>query len=146
MERIVNEKGECYEFAFNEEGKLLSERGLDGSLRRYIYDLDSNWVGVELPNGETVRFVRDLAGKMVTCILPDGTEAGYEYDACGNLVAAVNPTCEVRLERDAMGACCKSHRAMTSFTQRMTWLATPYPSATRSAARSGTGSTPTGDS
>jgi RHS repeat-associated protein len=53
---------------------------------RYTYDLHSNLVSIESPDGTVERFVYDAAGRVREKTQPSGAKIAYDYDLLGNLV------------------------------------------------------------
>jgi RHS repeat-associated protein len=103
LERIINAKGEVSEFRYDPAGRLVSEKGFDGRKRSFQYDPAGHCIAMINGNGERIVFGRDLEGRTISTLLPDGETSEFGYDPAGRLVRAANPTCEVLLERDAVG-------------------------------------------
>jgi len=103
LEKIINAKGEISVYEYDPAGRLATETGFDGRRRAFHYDSAGHCIAMVNGNGERIAFARDLEGRKLSALMPDGDESSFEYDPAGRLVRAANATCEVLLERDAIG-------------------------------------------
>ncbi|MDY6991279.1 MAG: DUF6531 domain-containing protein [Pseudomonadota bacterium] len=103
LEAIINEKGEPYRFVYNEAEQVIQEIGFDGRQLSFEYDNAGQWIATVNGIGEKITYTRDLLGRLLEKHLPDGSRSQFHYDHFGNLIAAINETCAVRFERDALG-------------------------------------------
>ncbi|MGN8278730.1 type IV secretion protein Rhs, partial [Pseudomonas sp. SMN5] len=102
LQALVNENGESYRFAWDAGDRLVEQQDLDGSAKRYSYDMLDNVSAVTaLPapygNGLAVvpeqppapivhRLERDAAGRLIAKITDDG-RTDYTYDPLDQLTA-----------------------------------------------------------
>ncbi len=113
LTKIVNERGESYEFVHDRVGRVVSEKAFDGTEYRLEYDAAGQVIARTNGLGQTILLKRDLAGRITEEVAADGTGAEYRYDAIGNLIATVNADCSVVFERDALGRVIKELQGET---------------------------------
>ncbi len=103
LEEIVNERREVYRLVRNLLGEVTDVIGYDGRRLRFKYDLCGRCIRTMNGKGEIVDIERDANGRVIRQNLPGGETVTLTYDAGGNLTDAVNATCSVHLDRDALG-------------------------------------------
>jgi RHS repeat-associated protein len=103
LERVENERGECYHLVHDAAGRCIKEIGFDGREMEFVYDGAARCVATRNGLGETVVVERDALGRLTALRAPDGSGNAFTYDVLGNVVEATTPESSVRLERDAMG-------------------------------------------
>ncbi|EBA0748639.1 RHS repeat protein, partial [Salmonella enterica subsp. enterica] len=85
---LCNENGERWHFVPGPNGRLLEERGFDGALTRFAYDVCDRVVSgtflADTPSALTWRVKYDAAGQMTGLGTPD-IERVYQYTADGAL-------------------------------------------------------------
>ncbi|MFU2318849.1 RHS repeat-associated core domain-containing protein [Rahnella sp. PCH160] len=90
--RLMNENGEAYGFNWGENDRLTEERGLDGVVTRYGYDVcdrsSNRTFAAGTDQALTHHFTRNLLGQIVTRQTPDGITQ-YQYDLLGQLTDAL---------------------------------------------------------
>ncbi|AVF37585.1 RHS repeat-associated core domain-containing protein [Rahnella sikkimica] len=90
--RLMNENGEAYGFSWGENDRLTEERGLDGVVTRYGYDLcdrsSNRTFAASTDQALPHHFTRNLLGQIVTRQTPDGITQ-YQYDRLGQLTDAL---------------------------------------------------------
>ncbi|MFU0912327.1 glycohydrolase toxin TNT-related protein [Kluyvera intermedia] len=113
LTRLYNENGEMYRFIHGMNGRLIEERGLDGVITRYDYDVcdrvvSKTWAAAT-PEALTHRWQYNAAGEVTDKHTPDGRTV-YRYTAGGLLQAAQfyrpgedAPAQSVVLEHDRLG-------------------------------------------
>nr|WP_249219984.1 hypothetical protein [Citrobacter portucalensis] len=113
LTRLYNESGELYRFIHGINGHLTEERGLDGVITRYEYDVcdrvvSKTWAA-GTPDALTHRWQYNAAGEVTDKQTPDGHTV-YRYTTGGTLQAALfyppgaeSPAQRVLLEHDLLG-------------------------------------------
>lgn len=113
LTRLYNESGELYRFIHGINGHLTEERGLDGVITRYEYDVcdrvvSKTWAA-GTPDALTHRWQYNAAGEVTDKQTPDGHTV-YRYTTGGTLQAALfyppgaeSPAQRVLLEHDRLG-------------------------------------------
>lgn len=113
LTRLYNESGELYRFIHGINGHLTEERGLDGIITRYEYDVcdrvvSKTWAA-GTPDALTHRWQYNAAGEVTDKQTPDGHTV-YRYTTGGTLQAALfyppgaeSPAQRVLLEHDRLG-------------------------------------------
>ena len=90
--------------SFDPLGRLVRQRGIDGSVGVSTYDRCGRPVEVLDPEGGLTLLAYDAAGRTVSVTNPSGAITRYAYDACGRLAEVVDPTgATTRLTYDADG-------------------------------------------
>jgi len=110
LEKVINEKGEVYNFVYDAGNRVIEEKGFDGRIQSFKYDPAGNCTSVTNGLGEDISYKRDPVGNIINEKLPDDKTADFEYDCFGNLISAVNSDCKVIFERDALGRVIKEYQ------------------------------------
>ncbi len=91
LERLVNENGEDYRFAYDHNDHLVQKTGLDGVVKRIEHDERGMAVTVidafREPDAHTLRMQRDALGRL-TVKHARGRSTVYRYDQVGQLLQA----------------------------------------------------------
>jgi len=115
---LGNENKASYHFKYDPLDRLIEEKGLDGIVSTYRYDLKGAVSHkVELsPTGEEIvtAFHRDSQGRLAKKEIQHKEESlvsEYVYDSIGQLTKASNATAQVEMSYDSLG------RILTEHTQ-----------------------------
>lgn len=79
-----------HEFAFDQGGRLVTQRDRNGYTNTLAYDGDGDLVSVTDPAGRSITFNADAAGRVTSATDPAGRTVEYTYDAAGDLVSAAD--------------------------------------------------------
>lgn len=103
LEKIINEKGECYRFEYDAVGRVSKKVTFDGRMIEFEYDPSGN-CRTELRNGEfATSFEYDAVGRVVKKATSDGKETTLEYDVFGDVTSATNEVTTIEYKRDYLG-------------------------------------------
>lgn len=99
---LRNEVGETYDLTYDDDGRLIAERGFDGRLQSYGYS-PAGYVDRAQDGHRTHRFVRDALGQLLRRDSSDEDWASYSYDSEGRMATAENPIRKVAFGWDLRG-------------------------------------------
>ncbi len=100
---VRNEFGYEYRFQMDSRGDVERETAFGGVSRIYVRDAGGRVIRVERSSGIITLLRYDAGGRVVEVNHSDGTFEHYSYNENGQLIEAVNESCSVRRERDALG-------------------------------------------
>lgn len=99
---IVNEAGDKYVFIYDVDGNIVEEHTLSGTHKRYERDSEGRVIALQ-DGSRFIRFKYNSGGDLTEARFSDGSVTSFSYDLRGLLVGVDNGTCQVALERDAVG-------------------------------------------
>ncbi|GAA4027343.1 hypothetical protein GCM10022409_09160 [Hymenobacter glaciei] len=106
----TNEYGQRYSFGLNAAGRVVTEEGFDGLLRRYKRDATGRVVTAHRANGCITTYSYDAAGRIIEVRFDDDTSEHFTYEANGELLEARNDSTTIRFERDTLGRVVKEQQ------------------------------------
>ncbi len=100
---VTNEHGLVYRLELDERRQVVREYGFDGIRRIYTRDAAGRIVRQERASGLFALYHYDPAERVTAVHYNDGTMESFAWRKDGQLIEAVNGSCTVRFERDAVG-------------------------------------------
>jgi len=107
---LANEHGHVYRFELDERRNVAREFGFDNIRRIYSRDNTGRVIRLERASGLITFYGFDPAGRVINVCHSDGTKEEYIYRKDGELIEAINESCAVRFERDAIGRILKEYQ------------------------------------
>jgi RHS repeat-associated protein len=102
LQGVSDRQGGNHQYAYNEDGFLVSHTEPDGRPTWYIRNAAGDIVRKDTGIGST-SYSRDVAGRIRIANFPDGTSANFDYDDNGFLTQAAYDGTIVGFERDQLG-------------------------------------------
>lgn len=107
---VVNEHGSVYSFEPDALGRVVTESGFDGVMRRFTFDASDQAIRVDRPDQRSSEYSYDAAGNVLEAKHSDGTKETWAYRADGEVVRIALDDVIVAFEHDALGRVLKETR------------------------------------
>ncbi len=108
MTALTDANGHTTNYAYDAQGRLLSEAIPLGHTTSYGYDAVGNLVSKTDANSHTITYTYDALNRLTRTQYPDGTSVAYAYDALGRQVAMTDWHGTTLYSYDALGRLLKT--------------------------------------